>query len=299
MGKRQRQPAEEPPARTYSLRSRSGSQASAVEAEAQSSAGPVKVKAKRSRPAPGEALEDFAPAPPPREWQLLRTGDGDAEHAARETARLAKLTDLERRARAKGAALVAGVDEAGRGPLAGPVVAAAVILPPDLLIEGVDDSKKLLPEKRAAIYAALRADPRVRIGIGIAEADAIDRDNILQATFSAMREAVRNVGEPRPDHLLVDGPFGIECSATAGGAIPCSAVVKGDSRSLSIAAASICAKEERDRIMEEHARRWPAYGFDVHKGYPTAKHVAAIAQHGPCAIHRMTFAPLKAMKAKP
>eukprot|EP00741_Cyanophora_paradoxa_P007963 tig00000133_g7703.t1 len=180
MGKRQRQPADELPARTYSLRSRSGSQASA-----------------------GTFCERAT------EMRSTRRAQGDGAAAAQ----LATLTDLERRARAKGAALVAGVDEAGRGPLAGPVVAAAVILPPDLLIEGVDDSKKLLPEKRAAIHAALRADPRVRIGIGIAEADAIDRDNILQATFSAMREAVRNVGEPRPDHLPVDGPFGIECSA--------------------------------------------------------------------------------------
>ena len=185
---------------------------------------------------------------------------------------------------------VAGVDEAGRGPAAGPVVAAAVILDPANTPEGLDDSKALSKRRRALCARALwnAADTGAcAISVGVAEPSEIDQINILHATMCAMARAVAGLSRP-PDHVLVDGnrlPV-----------LPCTsqAVVKGDSRSVSIAAASIIAKVTRDALMEEADRRWPIYGFAEHAGYLTADHRGALARFGPCPIHRRSFAPVRA-----
>ena len=190
---------------------------------------------------------------------------------------------FERAAWLQGCVLVAGIDEAGRGPWAGPVVASAVILDPDAIPPGLNDSKKLKEDKREALFEELRSCNR--IGVGIADVERIDRDNILQATLWAMSEAVRDLSDS-PDYALVDGnrlPV-LGC--------PAEAVVKGDARSLSIAAASIVAKVTRDRMMYALEDQYPGYGFSKHKGYGTKAHLAAIAEFGPCAEHRKSFAPM-------
>jgi len=181
--------------------------------------------------------------------------------------------------------LVCGVDEAGRGPLAGPVVAAAVILRPDIYPAGLNDSKKLTHRKREALFAQLINC--AQIGVGIAEPEEIDRINILAASLIAMRRAVEAL-PLIPDAALIDGNRdpGLSCVTET--------IVKGDAKSLSIAAASIVAKVTRDRIMAEADIRFPGYGFAGHKGYPTAAHRAAVAHIGPCAVHRISFAPVKA-----
>jgi ribonuclease HII len=184
--------------------------------------------------------------------------------------------------------LVAGVDEAGRGPWAGPLVVAAVILDARAIPEGIDDSKKLSGEKRAALYAEIckSAMHMSVITIGVRE---IDRLNILQATLSGMRRAVTCL-KHRPHHVLVDGnrcPPRLPCAATA--------LVEGDGISLSIAAASIVAKVSRDRLMECLDLRFPGYGFARHKGYGTDEHRAALVSLGPCALHRHSFAPIRNM----
>jgi ribonuclease HII len=176
---------------------------------------------------------------------------------------------------------IAGIDEAGRGPLAGPVVAAAVVLPQKLVIPGVDDSKKLTAARRDTLYDRIMAEA-LAVGVGISDNLAIDRINILQATLRAMEAAVSGLSLV-PDYLLVDG---ISRTALP---IPQKTVKKGDSRSLSIAAASIIAKVTRDRMMAEYDRQYPGYGFAGHKGYGCAAHLAAIATLGPCPIHRFTF----------
>ncbi|MBN2508603.1 MAG: ribonuclease HII [Verrucomicrobia bacterium] len=188
---------------------------------------------------------------------------------------------------------VAGVDEAGRGPLAGPVVAAAVMLPPEWLSEGLpeelvglNDSKQLGAALRERFFAELTARDEVRWGLGQVDAEGVDRLNILQATHRAMRAAVARL-HPTPQRLLVDGrpvPTLLQ---------PQTAIPQGDACSYSIAAASVLAKVTRDRLMLEFDRQWPAYGFARHKGYGTAQHLAALAAHGPCPIHRRTFAPLR------
>ena len=180
--------------------------------------------------------------------------------------------------------VVCGVDEAGRGPLAGPVAAAAAILDPARIPEGIDDSKRLAPARRAALAAALRADAAV--AVGVASVAEIDRRNILGATMLAMRRAV--AGLPRaPDLALVDGNRAPELACAA------RAVVGGDRRSLSIAAASIVAKTHRDRVMAALARDWPEYGWERNAGYPTREHLAALARFGPCPHHRAAFAPVR------
>lgn len=206
----------------------------------------------------------------------------------KEKKRLRALVQLESAARKKGYNLIAGVDEAGRGPLAGPVVAAACILPRNFFIPGIDDSKKLSPKERARILQILQNNHNIHCGVGIVSPDIIDKINIYQASISAMKIAIANLPQP-PDYLLVDGMRLPDCP------IPHSKEIKGDARSQSIAAASIIAKETRDKIMLEYHEQWPEYGFDRHKGYPTEFHCAAIAKYGPCAIHRMTFEPLKSL----
>jgi ribonuclease HII len=181
----------------------------------------------------------------------------------------------------QGYAKIAGVDEAGRGPLAGPVVSAAVVLPCDFQDQGVTDSKKLTPGRRAKLFAHIY-DNAEAIGIGIVDALEIDRINILQAARLSMVLALANLGTP-PDYVLVDGNFRLETD------LPHQPVVKGDARSISIAAASIVAKVSRDRLMLRYHDDFPQYGFDRHKGYPTKAHKTAIAVHGPCRIHRRSF----------
>ena len=182
----------------------------------------------------------------------------------------------------EGFSCVCGVDEAGRGPLAGPVCAAAVILPPDLEIEGLNDSKKLTDKRRRALYDVI-TEQALAYGIAFASEQEIDEINILQATFLAMRRAVEQLGL-RPALALVDGNREPDF-----GSIPVRTIVKGDSLSANIAAASILAKVTRDRFMEEQDALYPQYGFALHKGYGTQAHYAALREYGPCPIHRRTF----------
>ncbi|NOX97682.1 MAG: ribonuclease HII [Nitrospirae bacterium] len=186
----------------------------------------------------------------------------------------------------KGLSRVAGVDEAGRGPLAGPVVAAAVILPLDIFLPGLDDSKKLSPQKREEIFFKIWREAGA-IGVGIVSEIVIDRINILQATYLAMRQAVTKL-PVSPDCLLVDGMTTIPDLNTFQVAI-----VKGDSLSISVAAASIVAKVTRDRIMVEKDKHFPQYGFAKHKGYGTKVHLKALDKYGACSLHRRSFKPVK------
>ena len=187
---------------------------------------------------------------------------------------------------------VAGVDEAGRGPLAGPVVAAAVIFPQQWserrlprILWGLNDSKQLIAEEREKFFSALMSLSEIQLGIARVESARVDEINILQATYCAMNEALAKLSPP-PEHVLMDGTRAPRMRW------PYTPIIKGDSRSYSIAAASILAKVTRDRLMTEHHRQWPMYGFAAHKGYSTPEHLAALAQHGPCPIHRRSFAPV-------
>lgn len=189
--------------------------------------------------------------------------------------------DYERAAQAQGFGAVCGVDEAGRGPLAGPVVAAAVILPEGCIIDGLNDSKKLSEKRREALFDEIRTKA---LAYAIASVDhtVIDEINILQATYQAMAQAVAGLSIPA-DFALIDGNRAPALD------IPCQCIVGGDARSASIAAASILAKVTRDRYMVEMDEKYPAYGFAGHKGYGTKVHTEAILAHGPSPIHRMTF----------
>lgn len=199
-----------------------------------------------------------------------------------ESERLRQMTRFEEETYALGTQWVAGVDEAGRGPLAGPVVAAAVILPRWLLIPGLNDSKKLSPQKREELYPEI-CEKAVAYAWGVADAAIIDKTNILQATFMAMREAISGLS-PAPDRVLVDGNLPIR-----GLVLPQRPLVSGDSLSLSIAAASVLAKVVRDDMMRELDNLYPGYGFAVHKGYGTQEHRDALLRLGPCPIHRRSF----------
>lgn len=184
---------------------------------------------------------------------------------------------------------VCGVDEAGRGPLAGPVVAASVLfLAPEAIPAGLNDSKKLTHTARTELAAALRSDPTICIGIGIASVEEIDEFNIWGATTIAMRRAAEKLSHT-PDLALVDGKI-----TPKNFPYPVQTVVGGDGISLSIAAASIIAKTTRDTMMAEYALTYPQYGFAKHAGYGTAAHMAALALHGPCPIHRRSFKPIQA-----
>ena len=197
----------------------------------------------------------------------------------------------EQRARSRGYRLIAGIDEAGRGALAGPVVAAAVILPMGVRIDGVDDSKKLSPEKRERLFDVIMSQA-LRVGVGMAGHRVIDRINILQATRLAMQEAVGKLS-PQPDYLLIDG------ITTIASPLPQKTITKGDSLSLSIAAASIIAKVSRDRLMRELDQKYPGYGFAGHKGYGSSDHLEAIRRLGPSPVHRLTFGGVKEHVACP
>lgn len=204
--------------------------------------------------------------------------------------------EFERALWQKNLTRVAGVDEAGRGPLAGPVVAAAAILPvnwaasglPDEL-EGLNDSKQLTRIQRENFFAFLTTCAEVQFAVAQVDAARIDAVNILQATHRAMNDALARLN---PEHALVDG------RPVKTLRVPQTAIVKGDARSYSIAAASVLAKVTRDRLMVEFDRLWPVYGFAAHKGYGTARHLAALAAHGPCPIHRRSFAPLKVKESE-
>ena len=195
---------------------------------------------------------------------------------------MSELWNFEHAAMEEGFSLICGVDEAGRGPLAGPVCAAAVILPPDLELEGLNDSKKLSEKRREALYPLI-CEQALAYGIAFASEQEIDELNILQATFLAMRRAVGQLGQ-KPDLALVDGNREPDF-----GDIPVRTIIKGDSLSANIAAASILAKVTRDRFMLEQDAVYPQYGFAVHKGYGTQKHYAALREFGPCPIHRRSF----------
>lgn len=196
-----------------------------------------------------------------------------------------KLELFDRTFRKKGFRRIAGVDEAGRGPLAGPVVAAAVILPENIRLEGVNDSKKLSPQKREKLFQEILSVAE-SVGIGYVFPWDIDRMNILKASFKAMEQAVINLRVP-PDLVLVDGPYKLSLTCAQIG------IAGGDSKSFSIAVASIVAKVFRDRIMCCYHRIYPDYGFDGHKGYPTKAHLEALSKFGPSPIHRKSFRSLK------
>ena len=214
------------------------------------------------------------------------------------TAKFSDRLSFEREVWQQGVRLVAGVDEAGRGPLAGPVVAAAVVFPHhwrefgfDERLRDLNDSKQLTETQREKFFTILTSLPEVRCGISIVDAVTIDRINILQATHRAMNEALAQL-QPQPEHVLVDG------KPVKTMTLPHTALVKGDSLSYSIAAASVLAKVTRDRMMLEYDEQFPGYGFAEHKGYGTPQHLAAIAGLGPCPIHRRSFAPLKPAQVK-
>lgn len=214
--------------------------------------------------------------------RLYRRCSRQMDHETAETSRLESMLQYERELDEAGFRMVAGVDEAGRGPLAGPIVASAVILAFPMI--GLNDSKKLTPEYRDILYDNLMEGPH-GIGIAMVEAHEIDRIGIQQANYRAMAMAVEKL-EPEPDYLMVDG------FQLPGVRWPVLRLVKGDQRSLSIAAASIVAKVTRDRIMEELDKKFPGYGFAQHKGYATQAHLEAIERLGPCPEHRRSFAPL-------
>ncbi|WP_419913652.1 ribonuclease HII [Hoeflea sp.] len=227
----------------------------------------------------------MARTPPDSRKRNLRNRAANGEQAT-----LFALTEggpdysLEREAGAP-ASRIAGADEAGRGPLAGPVVAAAVILDPDHVPSGLDDSKKLTEAKRVLLFDQILSSAMV--AVASSGPSRIDDTDIRKASLDAMRRAIAALSSP-PDHALIDGrdvPPGVIC--------PARAIVKGDARSLSIAAASIVAKVTRDRIMARAAGDFPAFGFDRHAGYGTAAHRKAIAETGPCPLHRMSFRPMR------
>lgn len=190
--------------------------------------------------------------------------------------------EYENAAKSGGFKLVCGVDEAGRGPLAGPVCAAAVILPEDAVIEGLNDSKKLSEKKREALYDVIK-EKAIAFCVAYGTLEEIETLNILQATFLAMNRAIDGLAV-KPDFALIDGnrvPKDIK--------IPCKTVIKGDGKSMSVAAASVLAKVTRDRLMFEYDKKYPEYDFKKHKGYGTKEHTELIKKYGPCEIHRMSF----------
>ncbi len=198
------------------------------------------------------------------------------------------MTIYETRLKREGFFRIAGLDEAGRGPLAGPVVAASCILPEGTLFANLNDSKQLRVEEREILYSEITNDPNLIYSIGIIDVETIDRVNILQATFLAMKAAV-DAMEAMPDYLLIDG------NQLPSFEIPTEAVIGGDALSISIAAASIIAKVTRDRMMIELDQLYPDYGFAQHKGYATEQHLKAIEIFGPCPIHRKSFDPIKTL----
>ena len=199
-----------------------------------------------------------------------------------EIERLVNLSKFEKEGYEKGYTYIAGIDEAGRGPLAGPVVAGAVILPKDCLLEGINDSKKISEKKREKLYDDI-IENAVAWGVGIVDHTVIDEINILNATRKAMKLALENL-QVKPDYILIDAEKKVDTNN-----IPYLPLIKGDALSISIGAASIIAKVTRDRMMREYDEMFPMYGFEKHKGYGTKAHVEALKEYGPCMIHRKSF----------
>ena len=200
----------------------------------------------------------------------------------KEHARLIELSKYEREYNEKGFELIGGIDEAGRGPLFGPVVAACVVLPKGCLIEGVNDSKKLSEKKREALFDEIK-EKAVAWGVGICDNNVIDEINILEATRKAMHEAVCNL-QVKPDYIFIDAEKHVDtCN------IPYLPIIKGDALSINIACASIIAKVTRDRMIDELAKKYPEYGLEKHKGYGTKAHIDAIKEHGITPLHRKSF----------
>ena len=200
----------------------------------------------------------------------------------KEEQRLNELKEIDKSYFKKGYNYICGIDEAGRGPLAGPVVVAAVIMPKDSMIEGVNDSKKVSEKKREKLYELI-IEEAISYSVGIVDQNEIDRINILNATKAGLTEAVRTL-KVKPELILVDALTNID---TCG--VPYQSIIKGDAKSYSIAAASIIAKVTRDRIMREWDKVYPQYGFERHKGYGTAAHISAIKENGLCPLHRLSF----------
>lgn len=211
------------------------------------------------------------------------------ERTQAERERVAALYTFERQAHAEGCRIVAGVDEAGRGPLAGPVSVAAVILPEELYLPHLNDSKKLSPKLREELYTEIR-EKAIAVGTSLVDAKTIDRVNIYQATINGMYEAVFAL-QPPPEKVLIDA---VQLEQLP---MPSLSIIKGDMKSASIAAASIIAKVERDHLMDEYDRKYPQYGFARHKGYGTAEHIEALKKYGPCPIHRTSFEPVRSILA--
>lgn len=195
---------------------------------------------------------------------------------------------FEDQAYALGYQTVVGVDEAGRGPLAGPVVAAACYIPRGVYVEGIQDSKLLNPDQRRNVYERLIRESKIAFAVGVVEASEIDQTNILQATMQAMLQAVGRLTVVA-DYLLIDGNYFPRTI------VPGLALIRGDCRSISIAAASIIAKETRDGVMKQYHRQWPFHGFESHKGYATREHILALKTHGLTPIHRRSFEPIRSL----
>ena len=200
----------------------------------------------------------------------------------KEEARLKELKQIEEELYSSGANLICGIDEAGRGPLAGPVVVGAVIMPRDSMIEGVNDSKKVSEKKREKLFDII-TEEAIAYGVGIIDQKEIDRINILNATKEGLTMAVKELN-PKPDLIIVDALSKIDTEG-----IPYKSIIKGDAKCYSIACASIIAKVTRDRIMRQWDEVYPQYGFIAHKGYGTAAHIAAIKEYGLCPLHRLSF----------
>lgn len=229
-------------------------------------------------------IEDLAGDKRKGVQQLLRKWEKRIERKKAEKAKFKEMTYYERKARQEGFKWIAGIDEAGRGPLAGPVVAAAVILPETFYLPGLDDSKKLTERKRNEYFEIIKNEA-VAVGIGMIEPPEIDRINIYEAAKKAMALSVERL-ETKPDFLLIDA---MDISLP----IPCESIVKGDSRSISIAAASVIAKVTRDMLMKEISRKYPQYHFDKNAGYGTKEHLEALRKYGITPHHRKSFQPVK------
>ncbi|MFJ7751956.1 ribonuclease HII [Peribacillus muralis] len=200
-----------------------------------------------------------------------------------------EMTEFERQLRKQGFSILAGIDEVGRGPLAGPVVTSAVILPESFYLPGLNDSKKISESKRELFYEMIYKEA-LSIGVGIVHSDVIDEINIYQATKKAMLAAVNDLSD-LPDHLLIDA---MELDVP----LPQLSLIKGDARSISISAASIIAKVTRDRMMKDYGEKYPEYGFEKHMGYGTSQHLEALDKNGLTPWHRRSFAPVKAIAAR-
>lgn len=228
-----------------------------------------------------QVIESLGNDPRGGAQRLVRQCQAQLDEYKRERERIGRMFSYERQVWAMGYRLVAGLDEVGRGPLAGPVVAAAVILPGELIVPGLEDCRRLSGKRRQEVYEEIRAKA-LGVGIGMVHPDGIDEANVMMATYKAMVKAVADLAE-RPDYLLIDSLH------LPGVAQPQAPIAGGDGQSCSIAAASIVAKVTRDDYMIEMDKQYPQYGFANHKGYGTLEHREALERHGPCPIHRKTY----------